>query len=126
MAAQQWLRLAQLSYLGLLIWVALWQLGVLASADTSLGFRFALWLLPLLFPLPGIAKGKPYTFAWASFVLLWYVLHAAVLLVVAPELRLLAAVELVLTLSAFVSGLVFARTRGRELGLGLKKRKKGE
>ena len=40
-----------------------------------------LLLIPLLFPLPGILRGRPYTHAWSSFLALGYfaigVWHAA-------------------------------------------------
>ncbi len=81
------------------------------------------WVLPLLFPLRGILAGKPYTYAWSCFVLLLYVLHSTTLLMVSEQERWLAAVELVLVLLAFFFALQYAKYRGKELGLGLKKLK---
>lgn len=41
-----------------------------------------LLLIPLVFPLPGILRGRPYTYAWSSFLALAYfvlgVWHAAI------------------------------------------------
>ncbi len=79
------------------------------------------WSIPLLLPLPGILAGKPYTHAWANFVLMVYFLHALTLIYVDNGERWLALIELLLTSCAFVGNTLFARLRGKELGLKLSK-----
>ena len=118
---KKWRVLALVSYLGLIAWVALWHLWLaphqhISSTGVAIG-----WLIPLLFPLIGIIKGKPYTHAWANFVLMLYFLHALSMLYLDEGERLLAIVELVLTSVNFVANIYFARHRGRELGLKLTK-----
>ncbi|WP_432452207.1 MULTISPECIES: DUF2069 domain-containing protein [unclassified Agarivorans] len=119
----QLLLLAKTSYLGLLAWVCLWHLWLSPPVDISIGLMLLFWVLPLLFPLRGILAGKPYTYAWSCFVLLLYVLHSTTLLATSNNERGMAAVELLLVLTAFISSLSYAKQRGKELGIGLKKLK---
>lgn len=115
----RWLALSGI--LSLLVWIILWQLTWsphphLPPLAVTIG-----WILPLLLPLPGIIKGKPYTHAWANFVLMLYFLHALTILYVDNGERGLAAVELLLTCCAFLGNTLYARLRGKELGLKLTK-----
>ncbi|RUO55479.1 DUF2069 domain-containing protein [Pseudidiomarina homiensis] len=114
--------LALVSYIGLLSWVLIWQFATDFSQQSVL-FKSLVYVLPLLFPLLGIIRGKPYTHAWANFILMWYFLHSLTMLYIAPEQRWWAAVELLLTTLAFAGCTLFARNQGRALGLGLKKLK---
>lgn len=114
--------LALTGYLGLLLWVGLWHGWLSPHPDLSPGLLLAIWGIPLLFPLPGILAGRPYTHAWANFVLMLYFLHALTLVTTDEGERALALTELVLTTLAFVGCTAYARLRGRELGLGLKKK----
>ncbi|WP_411358170.1 DUF2069 domain-containing protein [Pseudidiomarina salilacus] len=114
--------LALVSYIALLAWVIVWQFGT-GYSEQSILFRSLFYVLPLLFPLYGIIKGKPYTHAWANFILMWYFLHSLTMLYIAPEQLWWAVGELLLTSLAFVGCTWFARHQGRALGLGLKKLK---
>ncbi|MDT7524709.1 DUF2069 domain-containing protein [Pseudidiomarina sp. GXY010] len=115
--------MALTGYIGLLLFMVLWQLFYTQTSELSLTFRLLFWVLPLLFATPGIIRGKPYTHAWANFILMWYFLHSLTLLWVATEAKYLAVAELVLTCIAFVGCTGYARTQGRAQGLGLKKLK---
>lgn len=109
------------AYLSLIVWVALWHAFISPHPHINpYGVTIA-WLIPLLFPLKGILQGKPYTHAWANFVLMFYFLHALTLLWVDEGERLLALVELLLTSISFVANIYYAKLKGKELGLGLKK-----
>lgn len=119
-ARYRWLALV--SYLGLFVWVLIWQFATDFSAQSVL-FKLLIYVVPLLFPLYGIVRGKPYTHAWANFILMWYFLHSLTMLYIAPEQRWWAALELLLTTTAFAGCTLFARHQGRALGLGLKKLK---
>ena len=72
--------LALCGNLGLLAWVALWQLSLSPHPHISSITLAIAWSIPLLLPLPGILAGKPYTHAWANFVLMLYFLHALTIL----------------------------------------------
>lgn len=103
----------------LLCWVGLWH-GLLSPHPHINPYALTVaWLIPLLLPLPGILAGKPYTHAWANFVLMLYFLHALTLLYADEGERWLALVELILTSLAFVGNTVYARLKGRDLGLKL-------
>ncbi|GAB6264382.1 DUF2069 domain-containing protein [Photobacterium sp. CCB-ST2H9] len=107
--------------LSLLLWVALWQSVISPHPHLNNYVVAGMWILPLLLPMKGILEGKPYTHAWANFILMFYFLHALTLLWVDGGERWLALVELGLTIAAFFGNILFARARGRELGNKLKK-----
>ncbi|KDM91227.1 DUF2069 domain-containing protein [Photobacterium galatheae] len=107
--------------LSLLLWVALWQSVISPHPHLNNYIVAGMWILPLLLPMKGILEGKPYTHAWANFILMFYFLHALTLLWVDGGERWLALVELGLTTAAFFGNILFARARGRELGNKLKK-----
>lgn len=116
-----WRISALASYLTLAVWVVAWQIWLAPHPQiSSLGLA-VVWFFPLLFALPGIIKGKPYTHAWANFVLMLYFLHALTMLYLDDGERLLAVVELLITSMSFISNTLYARLRGQELGLKLTK-----
>ncbi|MGB0893471.1 MAG: DUF2069 domain-containing protein [Parashewanella sp.] len=91
----------------------------------SYSFVFMLiWILPLLLPLKGVIQGNPYTYAWGSFILCLYLLHALTLLYIADASLSFAIIETLLLTCLTIGFPYYARYRGRELGLGLKKRKR--
>ncbi len=112
----QYRYLALISYLSLLGWIAIWQLFLSPHPHLNPITLAIAWCIPLLLPLPGILSGKPYTHAWANFVLMLYFLHALTMLYVDEGERWLAVVELLLTSASFVGNSLYARFRGRELG----------
>ncbi|QSX31547.1 DUF2069 domain-containing protein [Shewanella cyperi] len=111
----------RIGYPLLLLLLGYWFLG--NGAGYSMAFN-ALWLVPLLLPLPGIMQGKPYTHAWASFILCLYLLHGLTLLYVAGDKLWFAILEVGLLALLSITFPFYARLRGRELGLGLKKKTK--
>lgn len=112
---------AMIANLSLILWVGLWQ-SILSPHPHLNNFVVAgMWVLPMLLPLKGILEGKPYTHAWTNFILMIYFLHALTILWIDGGERLLAVVELGLTTAAFITNILFARKRGRELGIKLKK-----
>jgi uncharacterized membrane protein len=115
--------LCRLGYLALVLLLCGRFIGQSINGEHSIWFSL-LWIVPLLLPLSGVLRGNPYTYAWASFILCLYLLHGLTLLYVTEDSRLFASVE-VLLLTALLAGFPFyARIRGRELGLGLKKQSK--
>ncbi|WP_281223456.1 DUF2069 domain-containing protein [Photobacterium sanguinicancri] len=107
------------SNLSLLLWVALWQGVISPHPHLNNIIIMLMWVFPLLLPLKGILEAKPYTHAWANFILMFYFLHALTILWIEPAERWLAAIELGITSCAFIGNIVFARQRGRELGTKL-------
>ncbi|NMH61096.1 DUF2069 domain-containing protein [Alteromonas ponticola] len=115
--------LALLSYAGLLILVASWNFVVVEDTPYSGLFIFLVYILPLLLPLKGIIQAKPYTHAWANFIVMFYLLHGFTISYAEPALRVYGIIEIVLSTLMFIGCSFFARKRGRELNLGLKKLK---
>lgn len=111
------------SHLTLLVWVTLWHFALGSESQYSALFLFLFYVLPLLLPLPGMIKAKPYTHAWANFVVLLYIIHGITVAYAVSDERWYAAIEIVLATLTFCGCSVFARKRGRELGTGLKKLK---
>ena len=68
-------------------------------------------------------KGKSYTHAWANFVVLFYLIHGCTVVYAVQAERWYAAIEIILSTTMFIGCSAFARKRGRELGLGIKKLK---
>lgn len=116
-------KIALFGYLGLLIFMPLWLFVLAPSKSLSMPLTFIMFILPLLFPLRGILKGNPYTFAWANFIVMIYFLHSLTTLWVSADERILAAIELFFATTMFFAGSYYSKYRGIELGLGLKKLK---
>ncbi len=115
--------LALCSHLALLAWMIIWYFFLPMTAEYSVTFKILFYILPLLLPLPGIMQGKPYTHAWASFIVLLYFLHSITVIYAESSQLLYAIVELVLAIGMFLGCSSYARLRGQELGTGLPKLK---
>ncbi len=115
-------KLCRAGYVALVMLLGAWFIRQGFTGEYSMLFSL-LWLIPLLLPLKGILTGKPYTYAWASFILCLYMLHALTLVYVTETATLFAVVESLLIASLLIGFPFYARIRGRELGLGLKKKK---
>ena len=91
------------------------------NASQSVRLGLLLWWLPLFLPLLGILKNKPYTFAWSNFIAAIYIGASATTFYLYPERFLWAISEFTLASMWFGAGSYYARWRGQELGLELKK-----
>ena len=114
--------LGQAGYFGLLIFLPLWHL-ILVPSEMNKYVTFLLTVGPLLLPLKGILKRQPYTYAWSNFIVMFYLLHGLTLIWDRPDERLYVVTELVLALMMFVGCSYFAKFRGQELGLSIRKEK---
>lgn len=116
-------KFALFGFLGLIAWVCLWHMVLTEPRTYSIAFIFLIYVLPLLLPAKGIIQGKPYTHAWASFVVLLYLMHGITAWYSVPSQWLYAVIEIVLSLIMFAGCSYFARLRGKELGQTLPKLK---
>ncbi len=114
--------LGQTGYFGLLIFLPLWHL-ILVPSEMNKYVTFLLTVGPLLLPLKGILKRQPYTYAWSNFIVMFYLLHGLTLIWDRPDERLYVVTELVLALMMFIGCSYFAKFRGQELGLSIRKKK---
>ncbi|MEM0911597.1 MAG: DUF2069 domain-containing protein [Pseudomonadota bacterium] len=113
--------MALLSHLALIAWMAIWYFLLGSKFDYSVTFILLVYIVPLLLPLRGVILAKPYTHAWACFIVLYYFLHAITVLYAEPAFRWHAGLELFLATTMFIGCSLFARLRGSELGTSLKK-----
>jgi len=119
-------KIALLGYFSLLFFMPLWLLVLSPSESLGTVTTLILFTLPLLFPLKGLIQGNPYTYAWSNFIVLIYFLHSLTTLWVIPSDRLWAIIELIFASTMFLGCSYYAKYRGQELGLSIRKAKKVE
>ena len=104
-----WLRLLLAGHLGTLTLLVAWYGWLSPSPQLPVALVLLVLGLPLLLPLRGLLHGRRYTVAWSLFLAIAYFAHALVELYSSPADRLYAGVELVTTLTWFVSGIGYVR-----------------
>ena len=110
--------IALAGYFGLLTLLTTWTAWLSPPKNLPVSLVLLIGVGPLLLPLRGLLHGRPYTFAWTSFLTLLYVLHAILEFYGSPADRLLAAAELLFALMLYGGAVAYARWRGRELSAG--------
>lgn len=118
--------IALLAYFSLLIYMPIWLLLINPSQGLSPLLSLVMFTLPLLFPLKGLVQGNPYTYAWANFIVMLYFLHGLTTLWVSKEDAIWASLELIFATTLFIAGTYYAKYRGQELGLSIRKKKDGK
>lgn len=108
-------------YLGLVAYYPLLFFVLDPTANNLAFFSLALFWLPLIFAVPGLVKGNPYTYAWSNFVLMWCYLHGLTAIWTFEGNKLFIVIEIALLTAGFIGNTYFARYRGRELGMALPK-----
>ena len=110
--------LALFALIALLLLIPTWMLWLSPRADGAPDLVItAVLMLPLLLPLPGMLRGRPYAFAWSGFIALLYFIHGLTEAWAVADSRLPASIETALACLLFVSATLFARWRGREIKL---------
>jgi uncharacterized membrane protein len=115
-------KIALFGYFSLLIYMPLWLIVISDESALSWPLTLIFFTLPLLFPLKGLLSGNPYTYAWANFVIMIYFLHSLTTWWVSPTERLWAILELFFACVMFLAGSYYAKYRGQELGLSIRKK----
>jgi uncharacterized membrane protein len=116
-------KIALTGYFALLIYMPLWLLVLSPSESLSTSTTLLMFTFPLLFPLKGMLQGNPFTYAWSNFIVLIYFLHSLTTLWVLPADRVWATLELIFASSMFFGATYYAKYRGQELGLSIRKKK---
>ncbi|MGS2719947.1 DUF2069 domain-containing protein [Paraglaciecola aestuariivivens] len=116
-------KLSLVSYVLLILWLLVWHFLLTPDKPTSTLFTLLFWVLPILLPIKGLFQGKPYTYAWTNFIVMYYLLHGLTAVYAVEGERLFALVEIILCCMLFTGCSFYARLRGRELGLGVGKLK---
>jgi uncharacterized membrane protein len=108
----QWLTLA--SYFALMFSLVIW----IVVMPHSENFPTAAWLIigvvPLLFPMRGLLHGKPYTHAWASFLMLFYFTHGIGELYSSQFSELFAWLEVIFSMTSFMAMILFVKKNAKE------------
>jgi len=116
-------KIALFGYFSLLFFMPLWLLVLSPSTSLSTLTTLILFTLPLLFPLKGLIEGNPYTYAWANFIVLIYFMHGLTTLWVLPSDIIWATLELIFASAMFLGCSYYAKYKGQELGLSIRKPK---
>lgn len=116
-------KLTLTSYFLLIVWLVVWHFFLTIDKPTSTLFTLLFWIVPILLPIKGLIEGKPYTYAWTNFIVMYYLLHGLTAVYAVDGERLYALVEIILCCTLFTGCSYYARIRGRELGLGIRKLK---
>ncbi|HCH69730.1 MAG TPA: DUF2069 domain-containing protein [Colwellia sp.] len=116
-------KIALFGYFSLLFFMPLWLLVLSPSEGLSASTTLLLFILPLLFPLKGLLQGNPFTYAWANFIVLIYFLHSLTTLWILPNDMVWAILELIFATMMFLGCSYYAKYRGQELGLSIRKKK---
>ncbi|WP_426370047.1 DUF2069 domain-containing protein [Pseudocolwellia sp. HL-MZ7] len=118
--------IALTGYFGLLFFMPLWLVVLNPSEGLSINLSLVFFTLPLLFPLKGLLQGNPFTYAWSNFIVMIYFLHSLTTLWVSAGDTLWAIIELIFASLMFFGGTYYAKFKGQELGLSLRKKKDEE
>lgn len=108
------LRLSTASYIVLVLTLAYWFYLSIPTLKSPVIIGAVLAFL-LLSPIPGIIKQRPYTFAWASMLVLVYFTHSTIELWANNERFTLALIELIASSIFICCAGLYARYRSREL-----------
>ena len=100
-------RVAAATWVALLLLTVLWE-WLLAPLRPG-GSWLVLKGLPLLLPLAGVLRGDVKAMQWAVLLSLLYLAEGSVRIFDAPAVAALAAIEILLALAFFVSGIVYLR-----------------
>ena len=101
-------------YFALLLLLIVWH-GFVFPASNNPWLILGLMIAPLLFPLRGLLKENPYTYAWTSFVILLYFMHGTVETWANANERIFAIIEVILSVQIYTGAIYFARLQGRAL-----------
>ncbi|VAW91477.1 hypothetical protein MNBD_GAMMA22-2741 [hydrothermal vent metagenome] len=107
-------KLTLVSYFGLVLLFLYWIGYFIISSPTPKYMLFTIAIGPLLFPLYGLLRAKPYTHAWCSFLALAYFIHATVEAYANEHTRYLALIETALSFGLFIGCIYFVKMNARE------------
>ena len=116
-------RFTLIGYWGLILLIPIWNLWWYPSQLYSNQALTVVWLLPLVFPMFGLLKGKAYTHAWSGFIAVLYICHGLTALITSFDEIIAIILEIILATMFLLGGMYFARWRGVQLGLQLPKKK---
>jgi uncharacterized membrane protein len=106
--------IALTGYFGLFPLILLWYTILAPSRHFGYTFPLIMLLVPLVFPLRGMLTGKLYTYAWTSFLSLYYFAHGVGETYSEPDERLYGSLEILFSIMWFVGAILYVRYSRQE------------
>jgi len=113
MSPQLFKQSALFSYFALMVSLLAWILIAPHSDTFPKAAMLTIAMVPLLFPLRGLLHGKPYTYAWNSFLMLFYFSHGIGELYSANEFTFYPYLETIFSALCFTSSIIFVRLNSK-------------
>lgn len=107
--ASTWLRLATAAYFALIGLLLAWLVWLAPPARALLSLSVLLLVGPLLLPLRGLLRGRRYTVAWSTLLILLYFVHGIAAIAGGGASAWLGAAEVALSLGYFGSAIAYVR-----------------
>jgi uncharacterized membrane protein len=105
---------ALIGLFGLVFLILLWNVWIMPPVNTPRSLILLMQLPLLLLPMRGMLHGRPYTFAWATFVALLYFIigvdNAAM-----EDRAVYGGLEILFSLLMFIGSMVYTRLESRRL-----------
>ena len=114
MTAQLFRNTALFSYFALMASLLAWIILGTHSENFPTAAMLIFALVPLLFPLRGFLHGKPYTHAWASFLMLFYFSHGIGEVYSAQGSIFYPSLEVLFSCTTFIASLMFIKLNAKE------------
>ncbi|MDH5434359.1 MAG: DUF2069 domain-containing protein, partial [Gammaproteobacteria bacterium] len=76
-------------------------------------YLMLIWMFPLIFPLKGLIKGRPYTFAWSGFLAILYITHGLTCVVTHPQEMPAIILELIFSSLFLFGGMYYVRWKSK-------------
>ena len=106
-------RLSLFSFFGLMFTLLWWILLAPHSENYPTGAVLILLVVPLLFPMRGILYGKPYTHAWAGYLMLFYLAHGITELYSGDAHFIYPLLEIIFSILFFGSSIIYIRLNAK-------------
>lgn len=106
-------QLSLISFFGLMFSLLWWILLAPHSENYPTGAVLILLVVPLLFPMRGILYGKPYTHAWAGYLMLFYLAHGIAELYSGDAYFIYPLLEIVFSTLFFISSIIYIRLNAK-------------
>jgi len=104
----RWHRFCLISYFVLLITVAFWYFVIEPPQHIYSSILSVMYVLTLLVPMFFLIKRNPRVYAWSSYIMLIYFMHATIEVWANDSNRLFAIIELISSSIYFVSATICA------------------
>ena len=107
--------IALFGYFGLMFLLLAWHSWLAPSQRFPVALTLIVLVVPLLFPLRGLLHGHPYTYAWTSFLALFYFVLGVGVAWADPAERVYGLLEILFSVTLWGGAIAYARFRSREL-----------